>query len=814
MTFFKDAYKNIIKRFVAWFSIVTIMMIGTSGFLGLNSTAFSMKNTAEEYFEKYNLNDLEMYSTAGVSEEELELIRSQDNVRDVEGTIEIGASVRRKDSSDQGELFTISTMNKRVNIPLISDGKQPKEPYECALCPDLMEKLGLTLGDTVIIERDTATPEYVIRDGEYIVTGVVDMPQYVTRDITKYGVFPDEAVNAPGLGNDHTKAYIDLLIPEGIGSLDEGYNEAVAGMMHDFEGLSDELTLMEEDRIEEVKSEALKDGYEVPEFPEVKWHVTGRNINNCFLGFLSSYDVLNSVSAYFDPLFILIAFMVVFSTITIIVEDQKTEIGAMKALGISDGRIRAKYLLFGLTSTVLGIALGIPGAVIIEKIMNSQLAGMYVFGELPILIDWKVAEGIAVSFILFAAIITFVSCNTLVRCSAVGLMNGSEPSSRLGGKNKKASRKGKGLYFGLVLRNISSDLPRVIVSVVIVFESVLMIGMSFSLSMGIKGAVRSQTGDIWKYGIVIVTGGDDDTMKSTGEAIDKLGYKNISLHADSLELKRTDNSAASKVFLYAAENADDTFSDFYRLFNSEGEETGLPSEGILITEGVREELVLNNGDSVMLVSSRLDSGNSSVIEVVKNYIGKYVFCSKEGYEKIFGKEAADNSFFVACDPSDKKVREALKDIKGIRTIESTYEQIEFYDQLMLLFDILVGVIIFMVIILAFMIQLNLCNIQVSRRKKDILVMRVNGFSMGQIVGYLSGEAVMILILGIITGVICGIPFTNAMIDEVEISDFMFVSGPFLKAWLISGTLCSLFSLVIYGIAYSRIRFMAVTNINT
>ncbi len=76
-----------------------------------------------------------------------------------------------------------------------------------------------------------------------------------------------------------------------------------------------------------------------------------------------------------------------------------------------------------------------------------------------------------------------------------------------------------------------------------------------------------------------------------------------------------------------------------------------------------------------------------------------------------------------------------------------------------------------------------------------------------------GEAVLILILGIISGVICGIPFTDAMIEEVEISEFMFVSGPFIKAWLISGALCSLFSFVIYGLAYSRIRSISVTTIN-
>ena len=119
----------------------------------------------------------------------------------------------------------------------------------------------------------------------------------------------------------------------------------------------------------------------------------------------------------------------------------------------------------------------------------------------------------------------------------------------------------------------------------------------------------------------------------------------------------------------------------------------------------------------------------------------------------------------------------------------------------------------MVIALAFMIQLNLCNIQVSRRMRELLVLRVNGFSMRQVVGYLIRETVLTSGIGIVLGILLGVPFASFIIRKVEVSQIMFVRSPFVNAWVIAALLCAVFSLTINAIAFRRIRDIPLTNLS-
>ena len=803
-----DAIRNIKRRFVSWLSISTIMMIGTTGFVGLQSVAFAMKAYGTEYITKTNLCDFEMVSSTGVSEEDLEVIRSLDFVNDAEGIISIESDIscnnRKKD-------ITVYAMNDRVSIPVISDGKMPKEVYECALCLDLMEYFGLSLGDSVIIAHDPSASPYVIRDGKYIISGVVDSPQYMARGLGYYAVFPDDAINAPGLGNDYSRAYIDTTEPEDCDLFDINYYHVMKSREERLEALFDTLTELEELRIEDLKAEASRKGEEIPDFPEVRWHVAGRTLNASFSELTASYRVLDSVSSYFAPLFVLIAFMVCFSTITIIVEEQKSQIGTQKALGMSNRQVRAKYMLFGVSATVFGIVTGVFGAVAMEKVMNHTMADMYLFGEIPIKIDVDEAKLIAVSFFVFATFVIFISCSKMVRCSAVGLMNGSEPKNHLLKRNKRFSGKGVSIYIGLILRNIITDFSRVFVSVIIVLESVLMIGMGLSLNFGLWKAIIDQLYETWQYEMVIRTDGDAEHMEEIEEILNSKGFDMLPIHIEQCEASGIGSSSPVFSYLYAVDTSNDRIYDFYEFIDSYNDPVMIPEEGALITLGMNEKENMDVGEEISIVNSGLEKGRSKVSAVFNNNIGKYVILSNKEYKNAFGADAGVNSYLVKCDLGAWSEKELI-DLPGVVSIEDTVGEVSKYEQLIVLFDIMVCIIILMVIMLAFMIQLNLSNIQVNRRMKDLLVMRVNGFSMPQVIGYLAREALLITIVGIGLGIAAGIPFASFMISQVEISDFMFVRGPFVIAWIISGGLCAMFSFVMNAIAYSRIRRVPVTNI--
>jgi putative ABC transport system permease protein len=151
-------------------------------------------------------------------------------------------------------------------------------------------------------------------------------------------------------------------------------------------------------------------------------------------------------------------------------------------------------------------------------------------------------------------------------------------------------------------------------------------------------------------------------------------------------------------------------------------------------------------------------------------------------------------------------------LPGVRSIDPASEEIDSYEMVLLMFNLVVAIIIFMVIILAFMVQLNLSNIQVSRRMNDILVMRVNGFSMPQVLSYLTLETVITTGAGIILGVALGVPFARFMVVKVEVQQIMFVRTPFEYAWEVAAGLCALFSLMINSIAFRKIGKVSLTSI--
>ena len=807
----KDAVRNIRRKIVSWLSIVTIMMLGEAGLLGLSSSAYAMKCHILDYLERYNYKDFDITSSVGVSEEDIENILAVEGVVDAEGVIEIRSNITHGDDSVE---LTVYSGTERISATLLSDGKMPKEPYECALCMDLMEDMEISLGDTVTIKPASDDQSYVIRSGDYIVTGVVDHPDSVTRYINNYAMFPDSAINAAGLGNDYTNAFVDVYVPDHVNQLEDEYYEATVPVEDRITEIFGRLTELENSRIEDFKEEH-KDDEELPDFPEVRWMIMDRNVSQSFLELSSSYETLERISYYFAPLFALIAFMVCFSTITILVEEQKSEIGTQKALGMRNGQVRAKYMTFGISAAFTGVVAGIFGSFGMEQIICGSMGDMFLFGSIPLRLQWEEAAIMSVVFVAFASIVVFFSCNNLIKCSAVGLMNGSEPAKRGKKHLRSTGYKGAGIYLWLIISNIRSDFERVIVSVVIVMESVLMIGTGITLQHGLVGALYHQVLDIWEYSMIIEADGEEDTSAAIEKRLAEKNLEYLLVHKENAIMETPGNKGKIGVQMLSVDDGDiDRFGDYFRLEDEDGGIIKIPESGMLITEEMREKDLMETGDEKLIVDQKLETGTGKVSGAFHNHLGKYLIFSDSGFEESFGYRPEKNCYLVLVDDEDETTStEDFEDIDGIVSVSWSAEALYDYEQVILLYDLVVAVIILMVIMLAFMIQLNLSNIQVSRRMRELLIMRVNGFSMWQVTGYLARETILVTGIGIALGIALGVPFAGVVIRQVEVSQFVFERAPYAAAWVVSGLLCALFSVVINAIAYRRIRKVPISDIS-
>ena len=189
--------------------------------------------------------------------------------------------------------------------------------------------------------------------------------------------------------------------------------------------------------------------------------------------------------------------LVVFSTNAIIIDEQKSQIGALKALGMRNREIRNKYLMFGITATVIGAILGTVFGYLLESYVLGSVSEKYVFGKVQPRIAPHIALIVGLATVLVAAGVIWISCRNLLKCTAVGLMSGSEPVKHV---RKKRSDAGKGsLYSHLIISNVITDIERVVVSIVVIIGSCMLIGIGITMRNAFNNAFSIQQNEILKY---------------------------------------------------------------------------------------------------------------------------------------------------------------------------------------------------------------------------------------------------------------------------------------------------------------------------
>ncbi|WP_042256494.1 ABC transporter permease [Butyrivibrio proteoclasticus] len=541
----------------------------------------------------------------------------------------------------------------------------------------------------------------------------------------------------------------------------------------------------------------------------LKWIVQTREANPGFLHIKTTQGVLANFFLYFTPLYVIIVSLVVFFTMTIIVEEQKLEIGVVKAFGMYASEIIRKYLTFGITSAILGVIMGITGAYLIENLFLHTIRGNYIFGSFPALLSAIPTALLAIGSVLLTAIVVRRACAKMLSCSAVGLMNGTEPPIK--SINKSRNKVGSSIYFSLIINNILTDLGRVIVSVIIILASCLMIGLGFTTRNALYMAIDKQLDDVWHFDLFAVTKGDitDEESQEISEFLENYRYDELYSFEGLAEL----DYQQTPLNVLVVDSLDD-ISERYTVADDKGKELSLSDDGILVTREMLEKNGYTPGTEIKLVNSSFDVANVRVSDIFIQYFEKTMIMSRKYYEQMYGKSPENNTFIISAGGRDVNAMEKeLQSLSGIEKVTIASAIKENYASILTLFNLLVIVIIALAILLAFMILLNLSNILVLHRMRELLTMRVNGFSNSQVIGYLARETIATAALGLILGVVAGVPFSAFLITKLEATAVMFYRLPFPPAWIIALAISAFFSVSINAIAFRKVGKVPLTDIS-
>lgn len=837
----KDAWRNIRKQGVSFASIIVIALLGVAAFLSISYSAEAMKVNGSAAYDALHFRDLEVVSTLLLTEDDLECLRNTEGVSDVEPLWQTGANAY---INGQREGAAVITATERLNRPILVEGRLPETLTECAVEKRLAEKAGWHLGDTVEwLEMTESTGRFFLGVEALSITGIVEHPDHVNLNVPDvlYILVCRDAFDHEAMKNCCMKALIEVDTPAGMDRFSAGYQAAVQAVRERIEALASTRAPLRDNQVRQQAYGELDEAEtnyaayleetsasgesapeeidefwasfeqiisdqrrEVDEMAPCRWIVLDSRGNTSFVQLNTSSKNLASLQMTFSMLFVVIGALVIYATVSKMVDEQRTLVGVTKALGFFNREVFAKYLLFGLLATVLGTFLGILLARFwIEGfVLNGYNIYFTIDLRQPRMFLKPTLIVILGGVFLAVAAVTF-ACLRLVRMPAIRLMQAPVPKGR--NKTVRTQKHVLSLYSRLVLLNIRTDIKRVLVTVVSVAGCCTLVVIGFTLKYSIDKCMEKQYTEVVQYDgrIRVDYAGDvEEELISSGVEYVPLYDGNVTFRirdVDMGELLCGDIAAIETMF---------RLNDWQT-----GEPLAPTDEGIYIQRRLAEIYDLTVGSEFEMTLNGTQTITVRVAGVFENYLGRTMAMSPGYYEALCGETPQSNAFFVRFGDVDREaLLSELDETLGFVEHTPADEGKAMFKAATSVINAVVALFIFMAAVMAGVVLLNLTNIYILQKKRELTVMRINGFTTREVIAYVTRETVITTILGIILGLIFGSAIGYRIVRALEQSFYRLERSICFSGWLYAAIMTVFFTVIVNIIALRKVKDLKLTDV--
>ena len=544
-----------------------------------------------------------------------------------------------------------------------------------------------------------------------------------------------------------------------------------------------------------------------------EWYVLGRTTNSGFAGYSQDAERVGNLANVFPVIFFLVAALACLTTMTRMVEDQRTEIGALKAMGFSRLSISKKYIGYAFWASLLGGLVGLAvGCTLVPAVIANAFQIMY---NVPSL-EFKLQPAVCVIAVLAA-----VACTTGAALWACLSTLIDTPANLMRPKTPKAGKRvfleyikplWKRLSFTwkVTMRNLFRYQRRFWMTVIGIGGCTALIVTGFGLHDSIFAILDKQFDEISLYdataSLTDEGGRDPDQVLAyldQSPAVDRalLCYQSAadvsaSGAAYSAYLLAVDDPAQLERFLDLRHRLDDGPVDF-----TDG--------GVVITEKLAELLEVSVGDTVTLDNGD-DRVEAAVTDIVENYVYHYVYLTDGCYEALFGQPPEDNTVLVAYADGIGQAQsdQVSADLMAMDQVAS-YSYIatirDSFTDSMNAINYAVVIIILAAAALAFVVLYNLTNINITERTRELATLKVLGFYDRETTAYVYRENVFLTLFGIVLGLVLGRFLHAWMVVTVEVDLVMFGRTAPLYAYLLAAALTVVFSVVVNIAAHFKLK---------
>lgn len=546
------------------------------------------------------------------------------------------------------------------------------------------------------------------------------------------------------------------------------------------------------------------------EFPE--WYVLDRNTVQDYVEYDMDAQRIGAIAQVFPAIFFLVAALVSLTTMTRMVEDDRTQIGTLKALGYSKGSIAQKYILYALSATLFGSLLGVVvGGKLLPWVILSAYGILYTnLTEyvIPIQLDSSLMSTALAVLCTVGA--TIAACYRELAATPAQLMRPASPKEGKRVLLERISFLWKRLSFTSksTVRNLVRYKKRFFMTVFGIGGCMALLMVGFGLRDSIARIVDNQYATIWTYSATlnIDDGTDLDALEETLTDYPEI-HEALPVYQVTRDASQEDTTA--EVYLFVPERLD-TLSDFVKLRNRTSKESyTLSDQGVIITEKLSRLLDLSVGDTIRLSEDETSSVEATVLGIAENYLYHYVYMTPALYQQLYGEEPAYNTMLLSTDSLDTSQEEELSASliaqNGITSVSFIRDLQATVDDMMRSLDLVIWVLIISAGLLAFVVLYNLNNINITERRRELATLKVLGFYDGEVAAYVYRENVLLTIFGICAGILMGVALHRYLIRTVELDMMMFGQTIQPLSYLYSILLTIVFSVVVNFFVFFKLR---------
>ena len=569
-----------------------------------------------------------------------------------------------------------------------------------------------------------------------------------------------------------------------------------------------------EEKIKEAEAELVDAREKIAEIEHPKWYVLDRNANTGYVSFIQDTESVANIGKVFPIVFFIVATLISLTSMTRMVEEQRTQIGTLKALGYHKVQIAAKYIIYASLACILGGILGMSvGFVLIPKVIWMMYEMMYQISDIVLSFDWyNGGMGLILMSLCMIGATIYAAWKELVNTPAT-LMRPKAPKMGRRVLLERLTFIWKRLSFSqkVTIRNIFRYKKRVLMTIIGILGCTSLILAGFGLKDSISQIMPNQFEKVFSYDmqISLKSGLDQSQQEQIKQYIHSKEevQKSIETYMSSGTVKNGDLEEDVQIIVPKEKNE---IKDMIHLVDiTSRQQIDLPEDGVCLTDKAAQLLGVQEGDIITLVDADEEEKQVKISYIVENYVSHYIYLSSQVYEELYQKDYETKNMLIQnkelSTEQDDNLATDLIGQNEVATVSRISTMVKSMDDTLKSLNYVVLILIISAGLLAFVVLYNLSNVNISERIRELATIKVLGFYDKEVYSYVTRETVLLTLIGIALGLIGGYFLSYFIIDTCEINMLRFNKVVEPMSYVYAALITIAFTVIVNIVTYFALK---------